>query len=91
MTRKYLVLIGLGIGFMFFGGCAGSLSRLEVDYGTSHALAKQNQILNPEAGENAGPVYGLNGQAARRAVERYWKGSESQTATSAKSLISTGK
>jgi len=92
MKKKCLVLLWLVIGFMFLAGCSARLSRLEVDYGTSHALAKQNQTLNAEAGKRLEPVYGLNGQAAQSAVEKYQKGFGSQTATPTKTLsMTTGK
>jgi hypothetical protein len=87
MRRQCIVLTGLVIGFMLLAGCADSLSRLEVDYGTSHALARVNQTLDPEAGKRAGPACRLDGQAAQEAVERYRKGFGSQSAAPANSLI----
>ncbi|MEW6380974.1 MAG: hypothetical protein AB1611_15380 [bacterium] len=75
MTMQCPVLAGLIIGLMFFAGCTGRMSRLEVDYGTSFMLAKLHQTLNPEAGgQPPDPVYGLDGQAARRVVEGYRQG-----------------
>lgn len=92
MTKKCLVLLWLVIGLTFLAGCSARLSRLEADYGTSHALAKQNQTLNLEAGKRLEPVNGLNGQAAQSAVEKYRKGFENRTSASAKPLnISTDK
>jgi len=91
MKTRYFVLAGLAI-MTFLAGCSAGLSRLEVDYGTSYALAKQNQILDHEAGERPAPVYGLSGQAAWEMVENYQKGFGSQTAAPAKALnFSTGK
>lgn len=92
-SRFTLPLMGLviGIGLMFFAGCSASLSRLEVDRGTSHALAKLNQTLDPEAGKKSEPVYGLNGQAAQEAVGKYLKGFESKDEASTKTLLSTSK
>ena len=86
MAKQRLVLTGVIIGFMFLAGCASGLSRLDVDYGTSHALAKLNQTLDPEAGERLEPLCRLDGQAAREAVERYRKGFGSQTAAPANNL-----
>lgn len=57
-----------------FGGCAPT--KVEMDYGTSHKLAKYNQILNPEAEKNLKPVEGMDGKAANAAVEKYQKSFE---------------
>ncbi|MCF6159548.1 MAG: hypothetical protein E3K32_13485 [wastewater metagenome] len=56
---------------MCFGGCAAS--RLEKGYGSSYKLAISGQTLNPEAGKDLEPVYGLDGQAAYRSVIRWRK------------------
>lgn len=61
-----------GIAAMFlvielFAACA---SRLEMDYGNSFRLAKEQQILHPEAGDNLEPVTGLDGKAAVVVLEK---------------------
>jgi hypothetical protein len=78
MATKDWVLIGCMTLFLALASCAGP-SRLEVDYGTSHKLARLNQILDPEAEKNLEPVTGFDGNAARRVVEKYQKDFEKPT------------
>ena len=67
-------------------GCAGNLPEperfriLDDNWGKSFESAKNNQILNPEAGENLEPVTGLDGQAADENVEEYREGFRAQPA-----------
>ncbi|MEW5801468.1 MAG: hypothetical protein AB1847_05110 [bacterium] len=93
MKKKCLVFITLFVGFMVLAGCGGGLSRLEADYGTSYALAKRNQTLNPDAGEKPAPAAcRLDGQAAQKTVEKYQKGFGCQTEASSHAVgISIGK
>jgi hypothetical protein len=72
MLKRGLLLIGMGIGFLFFIGCART-TLVEMDYGTSFDLAKQNQILNPEGMNNLEPVTGFDGKAAQKTMEKYRK------------------
>ncbi|MFQ5964210.1 MAG: hypothetical protein ACE5KZ_08010 [Candidatus Scalinduaceae bacterium] len=74
MIKKCVALIVLIIVVnVFFVGCAGRISRLERDYGSSFKQAKSNQILNTEAEKNLAPVYGLDGPAAQVTMEEYRK------------------
>ena len=58
-------------------GCAGNLPEakrvdiLDMNWGKSFESAKNNQILNPDAGKNLDPVLGLDGTAADYAVGKY--------------------
>lgn len=54
-------------------GCATQMSRLEMDYGTSHKLAIMNQTLDPKAEKNLEPVYGLDGPIAQKVMDKYSK------------------
>lgn len=74
MVRYWFVLTVLIIGISLMAGCACNTSRLEMDFGTSFGLAKFNQTLNPESGENSEPVCGLDGQAAMETIEKYRDG-----------------
>ena len=78
MTRRCFLLIGLVGIFLISVSCAGP-SRLEMDYGTSHKLAKFNQTLNPEAEKNLEPVTEFDGGAAQATIGRYRKGFEEKT------------
>lgn len=72
MSKRFLTSFGLMILLLILPYCA-TPSQLEIDYGTSHKLAKYNQILDPEAEKNLQPVTGFNGNAAKRVMERYEK------------------
>jgi hypothetical protein len=72
--RQWIMVIGLLAGIFLIAGCAGRVSRLEMDYGTSFRLMKLNQIAYPEAGENLEPADGFDGQAALEIVGKYRKG-----------------
>ncbi len=72
MARRSFLLIGLVIIFLISTGCV--TSRVAMDYGTSHKLAKFNQTLNPQAEKNLEPVTGLDGRIAEATIERYRKG-----------------
>ena len=78
MTKRCFLLIGLVGIFLISVSCVGP-SRLEMDYGTSHKLAKFNQTLNPEAEKNREPVTGFDGGAAQGVIGRYHKGFEEKT------------
>ncbi len=87
MNRNYsIAMVLLTLAFLF-AGCAGSNpekmtlsppSRLEMDYGTSFKLMKFNQVANPDAEKNLEPVTGMDGQAAKAAIEKYRKDFEKQ-------------
>ena len=70
MPSKYLIPIALII-LPVLAGCAAS--RLETDYGASYKLAEANQILNPDAGKNLAPVYGIDGEASDIILQQYRK------------------
>lgn len=64
---------------LLLSGCTAS--RLEADYGTSHKLQKFNQTLDPAAEKNLAPVYGMDGPAADKALQKYRKDFEKPTPT----------
>lgn len=80
MQVRYLALIGLTIVLSTSSVCAETFVewyqrtyQRETHFGVSHEAAKSGQILNPEAGENLDPVYGLDGEAAETTTEKYRK------------------
>lgn len=78
MIKRDLFLIGLMAIFSMSIGCA-SISRVEMDYGTSYKLAKFNQILDLDAEKNLEPVTGFDGRADHGVTERYRKGFEEKS------------
>ena len=61
MTR--IVLLSLVI----LSGCAAT--RLETDYGNAYRLARDQQVMNPAAGQETAPVTGLDGTAAEAVLQ----------------------
>jgi type IV pilus biogenesis protein CpaD/CtpE len=72
--RTRICIISLALATASLVGC--TTSRLETDFGTSHKLALYNQILDPEAEKNLGPVEGIDSQISQKTLDTYRKGFE---------------
>lgn len=62
------------VGLFLFTGCSKdfqSETLLDRNWGKSFETAKQNQILNPEAGKNLAPVVGMDGQSEEKIIEKH--------------------
>ncbi|HKJ30571.1 MAG TPA: hypothetical protein VKA34_02035 [Balneolales bacterium] len=74
----------LAMFFVSLWSCAGNVPEaqridyLNMNFGNSYESAMNNQILNPDAGENLEPVVGLDGKAAEYTVDRYKKSFEKE-------------
>lgn len=53
--------------------CAETAPRYEAEFGNATRATLNAQIINPDAGNNADPVAGLDGRAARDAIDNYQK------------------
>lgn len=53
--------------------CAEPAPRLEAEFGNSTRATLNAQIINPNASNNPNPVAGLDGRAARDAIQNYQK------------------
>lgn len=53
--------------------CAPTTPRFDASFGKAVRAAVAQQTLNPAASGNANPVSGIDGKAAREAVDRYQK------------------
>ena len=53
--------------------CAEPAPRYEAEFGNATRATLKAQIINPNAGNNPDPVAGLDGQAARDAINNYQK------------------
>ncbi len=78
MFKSNVILIGMvAVLSIMLWGCAGNLpdtqrtEALDMNWGKSYESAKNNQILNPEAGKNLDPVVGLDGEAAGHSMKKY--------------------
>jgi len=79
-----ILMVVMAMFFVSLWGCAGNIPEaqrvdyLNMNYAKSFESAKNNQILNPDAGKNLEPVVGLNGEAAEHGVDKYKKSFEKQ-------------
>ncbi len=52
-------------------GCASSTPDYDARFGQAVRQLRQAQVIDPQAGENTDTVRGLDGNAAREAMQRY--------------------
>lgn len=79
--RHLIVVLVLIVGLLFFTSCSKEFqkeTKLDRNWGKSFESARQNQILNPEAGKDSKPVVGMDGQAAEKIIERHKQSFERQ-------------
>ena len=53
--------------------CVEPAARYEAEFGSATRATLKAQIINPDAGNNPDPVAGLDGRAARDAIDNYQK------------------
>lgn len=59
-------------GVLVLGGCnASTTPRTDARMGEAMMLMRAQQTLNPDASRNADPVVGLDGKAAKGALDNY--------------------
>jgi hypothetical protein len=64
--------IFIALALVLFGGCANSPTpNYDARFGDAVRQARQMMIINPNAGTNPDPMFGLDGVAAREAAVRY--------------------
>ena len=72
---KGLLLTGIGlsiVALISMAGCTKRPTTLGPDYGLAYTMARDHQILNPDAEKNLDPIQGLeDGKAAKLTMERY--------------------
>ena len=54
-------------------GCVSTTPYLDQHFGEAVNLIKAQQILHPDAGTNTNPVAGIDGIAAKSAMDQYQK------------------
>ena len=82
VKRHLIVVLVLMVGLLFFTSCSKEFkkeTKLDRNWGRSFEAAKQNQILNPEAGKEPEPVVGMDGQAAEKIIEKHRQSFERET------------
>lgn len=70
--RLILKLLAGGTACML-SACAPTTPHWDTNFGNSVRAAVAQQTLNPEASQNPDQVRGMDGRAAREAVDRYQK------------------
>ena len=84
LKGNMILIVVLAMFSVSLWGCAGNVPEaqrvdyLNMNFGKSLETAKNNQILNPDAGKNLEPVVGLNGEAAEQGVDKYKKSFEKE-------------
>lgn len=63
---------GLVVSAML-SACASTTPQWDEQFGETVNMAVAQQTLNPDASHNTNPVSGIDGRAAREAVDRYHK------------------
>ena len=58
---------------VMLNACVEPAPRYEAEFGNATRATLNAQIINPEAGNNPDPVTGLDGRAARDAINNYQK------------------
>jgi len=53
--------------------CASTTPHWDQHFGDASRIALAQQVLNPDAARNAGPLTGLDGRSAAAAYDRYQK------------------
>jgi hypothetical protein len=78
MLKGHTILFGVLVAIsMVLWGCAGNLPQperadiMDMHHGKSFESAKNEQILNPEAGKEPTPVEGFDGVAANDQMNKY--------------------
>jgi hypothetical protein len=103
LKGNMILIVVLAMFSVSLWGCAGNVPEaqrvdyLNMNYGKSFESAKNNQILNPDAGKNLEPVVGLNGEAAEYGLDKYKESFKEQamerdvtTEASTFNIMSTG-
>ncbi|HJR76863.1 MAG TPA: hypothetical protein VJ805_07810 [Nitrospiraceae bacterium] len=88
MRSKYIAVSILSLVGAGMVGCAPT--QLGENWGTAYQTARENQTLNPEAGETLDPVVGMEGTAAATAMKTYRESFEKPDAEFNRSVVTSG-
>ena len=88
MFNRYIRIILILIVPMAVLGCSEAYFEGAIDrnWGRSFETAKYNQLVNPQAEKNLGPVVGLEGRPAEKIVGTYLEGPKPQQGCSSPKL-----
>ncbi len=71
MTNLKIAIALSAVGLI--AACTQPAPRFEAEFGNATRATLNAQIINPNAGSNQDPVAGLDGRAARDAINSYQK------------------
>lgn len=69
MNARYALLFPVAAAVL--AGCSSTTPNYDKLFGEAVRTARAQQTVNPEASRNPDPVAGLDGPAAKEAMERY--------------------
>lgn len=73
MSKNQLLMVAI-TGIVSLAGCVATTTpETDSRFGEAMTLIKAQQTLNPAASNNTDPVMGLDGRAAKGAMDRYRK------------------
>ena len=78
--KPQLPVLFAALTVSLFAGCAVT-PNLDNQFGESVNLAKAQQTINPDAPRNTDPVRGIDGVAAKAALDRYHESFKTPPAT----------
>jgi hypothetical protein len=70
MKQLEISMVAL-LGCAMLAGCVSTTPHLDDKHGAAATLARAQQTLNPDASRNTNPVKGLDGKAAKGALDNY--------------------
>ena len=68
---KQLKGIAALIGGIVLTGCVATTPNSDAQFGRAATMTRAQQTLNPDASRNTDPVKGLDGKAAKGALDNY--------------------
>lgn len=69
--KTLAVALAGGMAVAVLAGCAATTPQIDARQGTAARTMRVQQTLNPEASRNTDPVQGLDGKAAKGALDNY--------------------
>ena len=85
-TLKVLTITSLGL----LSSCALTTPNYDSEFGEATRQTLSQQIANPNVGNNPDPVTGLDGRAAKDAMQNYQKSFQEPETSSYRANVETG-
>jgi hypothetical protein len=73
--------MAIAAGFLLAGCASTTTPYLDQHFGEAVKAARAQQTINPDASKNPDPVAGVDGRAAKDAMDRYHKSFENPPAS----------